>query len=178
MDVIIRPIQKEDHKTVYNFQCSYLDKESYESFILRINLNPELYLVALVKNEIVGICYGNPLERDKSVMNLQGIAVYLDSNKYFGRMGIGSKMIKSFEKVTLKKGYKVLGLGSAEDVKVEKFYLKNNFQPIELVVKDNKYNELKRVPVNSYIEGINIKKKLYSEYNPGEIIFIYQKILE
>lgn len=174
-NIIIDVIKEGDYKRVYEFQCEYLDQESYGEFHQRIQANPDLYLGAFIEGDLAGICYGDPSERDKSCINLQGIAVSLDETKGYARKGIGSRLLKSFEEAVKQKGYKKIGVGSADDKKVESFYLKNGFLPIELVAKGQEAEEYERVKVIDYESGLHKKQDLYEKYQPFELIFIFEK---
>lgn len=177
MEYIIKQIEKKHYPHVYDFQCRYLDNEPFESFLFRVTRFPDLYIIALNENSLVGICYGSPFEKDNSIMNLDGIAVFLDEDKNYGQLGIGSSMLKCFEDISVEKGFNVIGLGAADDIKVEAFYLKNNYKPIELVIKNDEFVEQARIEISSYSEGVKLKKELYRKYNPREIIFIFSKEL-
>ena len=67
------------------------------------------------------------------------------SEKVDVRKGIGSKLISQFEEAVKRKGYNQIGLGSADDLKVEHFYLKNGFQPFELVAKGENHEEMREL---------------------------------
>ncbi len=176
MTLKIRPIQEKDYEKVHVFQRTFLDEDSYEDFVQRVESNPDLYLVAYLQEDLAGVVYGNPSKNKQTVINLQGIAVDLD--KKFARKGIGSKLMEAFEKVVKEKGYQVIGVGSADDSKIESFYLKNGFKPIELVAKDEEYNELERMAMNDYEEGLSKKEELREKHNPREVIFIFEKELK
>lgn len=134
-----------------------------------------MYLGAFDKGKLLGIVYGHPLKRDKSIMNLQGIAVDLDNGS--ARKGIGSQLIKEFENVVKMRNIKRVNVGSADDLNVENFYLKNGYKPIELVAK-GRGKEFERVKVNDYESGKIKKEELRKKYNPEEVIFIFDKELK
>ena len=75
MNLQIRPIKRGEYPLAHAFQCEYLDEESLEDFISRINENPDLYLAAFDDVELVGICYGGPSRKAKNTINVDGIAV-------------------------------------------------------------------------------------------------------
>lgn len=173
--LIIRSIQKEDYEKAHAFQCEYLDYESFDECVARMEANPGLYLTAFHEEELVGICYGHPSNRGESAINLQGIAVNLDESKSYARKGIGSALMKQFEKAVKEKGYHKIGLGCADDLKVEHFYLKNGFYPFELVAKSEQGEEHARVNVSDYARGKGIQEQLRQKYKPKEVIFIFEK---
>ncbi|MBS4200975.1 GNAT family N-acetyltransferase [Bacillus sp. FJAT-49732] len=175
MNIEIQTIKKENYEIAHDFQCEYLDDESFQDFSFRVECNPDLYLIAMNEQELAGVCYGHPSNRDEQAIQLQGIAVNLEEEKGYARKGIGSKLIADFEKTAKRLGYKKLDLGSADDVKVEKFYLKNGFQPSELVAKNSNHEEYERVKIDDYETGKKVQEQLRMKYNPDEVIFIFQK---
>lgn len=166
---------EEDYKKAHQFQCEYLDKESFEDFIRRVEANPDLYLISLDNEELVGICYGHPSDKVKDAVNLQGIAVNLDEMKGYARKGIGSKLMRAFEKAVKQKGFHKIDVGSADDLKVEKFYVKNGFKPYQLVAKGPNYEEFERVNINDYDSGKKKQEELRKRHKPKEVIFIFEK---
>ena len=179
MDIQVRAIERHDYEHAYAFQCQYLDSQQFGDFTKRVGDNPDLYLVAVDGNELVGICYGNPSKMDDtSVITLQGIAVNLDETKGYARIGIGSTMMRAFENAVMTKGYRKIGVGSADDPKVEAFYLKNGFNPIELVAKNSRYEEIERVKVDDFETGSIVREGLRRKHSPREVIFIFEKVLD
>lgn len=176
-EIIIRNIQKKDYKQAHKFQVEYLDDEAYENFTKRVESNPDLYLCALDGDMVIGVCYGHSSQKIKDAIQLQGIAVNLDTTKGYSRQGIGSKMIKIFEQAVKKRRCNKIDVGSADDVKVEKFYLKNGFKPYELVVFGPEHKEIKRVNVDDYESGKVKQAELRKKCNPKEVIFIFKKMI-
>jgi GNAT superfamily N-acetyltransferase len=177
MKLSIRRIEEQDYRAVHSFQCQYLDWETFSDFASRVNGNPDLYLAGFVDGELAGICYGHPWPKDDSIANLQGIAVNLDLTKNLARRGIGSQLLGEFEQAVRNRGFRKIGVGSADDGKVEHFYLKNGFQPIELVAKDTESSELERVSVDDYESGNLVREELRRKHNAKEVIFIFEKCL-
>mgnify|MGYP000536328729 CR=1 FL=1 len=177
MNIDIRLIEEKYYSQVHRFQCEYLDQESFEDFTKRVQSNPDFYFIALDGDEPVGVCYGHPSKRSPDEVVLQGIAVNLDVTKAYARRGIGSKLIEAFQKAAAKKGFRKIGFGAADDLKVEKFYLKNGFKAVELVAKDSNYREITRVKVDDYESGKSLQQQLREQYRPREVIFIFEKIL-
>ena len=178
MELEIRPIRQDEYQRTHAFQCEYLDAESFQDFARRIEANPDLYLVAFYDDELVGICYGHPSEKDTAAISLQGIAVNLDEKKGYARVGIGSKMMRVFESTVRRRGYKKIGVGSADNQKVEHFYLKNEFKPCELVAKGSLYRELDRVKIDDYELGKAKQQELRQKYDAIEVIFIFEKSID
>lgn len=178
MEKEIRLIEESDYERAHAFQCEYLDKESFEDFIGRVKRDPDLYFVTADGREVVGVCYGSPSMKSNAVINLNGIAVNLDVTKHYARAGLGTNMLLMFETAVKNKGYSTIGVGSADDPKVEAFYLKNGFKPTELVVIGSNYEQLERITVDDYRSGILRKEELKHTYNPREVIFILEKGLE
>ncbi|MBP3967401.1 GNAT family N-acetyltransferase [Paenibacillus lignilyticus] len=178
MEKEIRLIEESDYEQAHAFQCEYLDIENFEDFMQRVNSDPDLYFVTVDGSEVVGICYGSPSKRNDAVMNLNGIAVNLDRTKQYARVGLGTNMLRIFEAAVKKRSYRTIGVGSADDPKVEAFYLKNGFNPTELVVKDSNLEEMERVRVDDYESGILRREELRRKYNSSEVIFILEKDIE
>lgn len=178
MNIKIRPIEKEDYQRVHSFQCEYLDKESFHEFVTRVEANPDLYIAAFDENQLVGICYGHRSYKAESAINLQGIAVNLDETKSYARKGIGSTLINEFEKAAKAKGFRKIDVGSADDLKVEHFYLKNGFNPYELVYKGQHGEENERVKISNYESGNVIKEEIRRKHKPKQVIFIFEKLIK
>ncbi|MBO7743621.1 GNAT family N-acetyltransferase [Paenibacillus sp. MWE-103] len=178
MEIAIRLIEESDYEQAYAFQCEYLDRETYEDFMRRVKSEPDLYFVTADGRDVVGVCYGSPSKKDEAVMNVNGIAVNLDVTKPYARVGLGTNMLLVFEKAAKQKGYKTLGVGSADDPKVEAFYLKNGYQPTELVVIGADHEQWERVRVDDYESGRLRREELRRSYNPKEVIFILAKALQ
>jgi GNAT superfamily N-acetyltransferase len=175
MNITIRIIEKKDYQRAHAFQCEYLDQETLDAFVSRVEANPVFYLAAFDGGELVGVCYGHPSARVESAVNLQGIAVSLEEGKNYARIGIGSRLLEDFQEVVIRKGYSIIGVGAADDLRVENFYLKNGFKPYELVAKGYNYEEYERVRISDYESAMVMKRELFSKYNPREVIFIFQK---
>lgn len=173
MDIKIRQVREDDYEKVHQFQCKYSDKEPFEDFVERVKANPDLYLIALDNEELVGICYGRPFDGAKDNMELQGIAV--DEEKGYAGKGIGSRMLREFEKTVKNRGFHKISVGSADDPKVEKFYLKNGFKPCQLVAKGPNHEELERLNINNYDSGKKKQEELRKKHEPKEVIFIFEK---
>lgn len=152
--------------------------ETIEDFMRRVKRDPDLYIVTVDGNEVVGVCYGSLSKKHDSVMNLNGIAVNLDETKNYARVGLGTNMLLIFETAVKKRSCYKIGVGSADDPKVEAFYLKNGFKPTELVVKGPNFEEMERIRVDDYESGHLRREDLRRRYNPREVIFIFEKYLE
>lgn len=175
MNLIIKVINRENYERAYAFQCEHLDAEDFPDFIHRVSQNPDFYLIAIIDDELVGICYGHPSPKEMLAISLQGIAVNQDKTKPYARTGVGSNMIHSFEDAAKNRGYEKISLGSADDYKVEHFYLKNGYKPIELVAKGPNHEEFERVQVDSYEDGNVLREKLRRKYKTKEVIYIFEK---
>jgi len=176
--VRIRTLRETDYEAVHAFQTEYLDQESYYEFVRRVQRHPDLYLAAYHGEELAGVAYGHPSERDADVMNLQGIAVTLDQRKAYARAGIGTRLLRAFERAAAARGFRWIGVGSADDPKVEQFYLNNGFEACELVAKDGPHRELERVAVTDYESGCTMKRRLRQTCPANEVIFIFKKRLD
>ncbi len=173
--VQIRTLRETDYEAVHAFQTEYLDQESYYEFVQRVQAYPDLYLAAYHGEDVVGVVYGHPSVRFPGEMNLAGVAVTLDQRKDFARAGIGSRLVRAFERTAAAREFKLLGVGSADDHKVEQFYLRNGFEAVELVAKDDVGSELRRIAVDGYESGLQAQKQLRDTSAAEEVIFIFKK---
>ncbi|MDQ0060432.1 GNAT family N-acetyltransferase [Paenibacillus harenae] len=173
----IRKPSAEEYPRVHAFQCEYLDRESFERFGERIAAAPEYYIAAFDGEEVIGVCYGQRTDRADDTIMLQGIAVNLDTSKRYARTGIGSSLIASFERIVHEQGYRRIDLGAADDLKVERFYLKNGYTPYELVAKDASYGEIVRIAAQDYTSGKIMQEQLRDKYQAHEVIIIFRKSL-
>lgn len=173
----IRKPGTEEYSRVHAFQCEYLDSESFERFGERLASSSDYYIAAFDGNEVIGVCYGQKTDKADDTIMLQGIAVNLDTLKRYARSGIGSKLIASFERIVHEHGYRRIDLGSADDLKVEQFYLKNGYTPYELVAKDANYGQIVRAAVDDYSSGKMIQEQLRDKHQAREVIFIFHKRL-
>jgi len=87
INLVIQTIEKENYIKAHLFQCEYLDNESFNVFLKRVESNPGLYLIAMDDEELVGVCYGSPSRKDEQAIQLQGIAVNLDVKKRIRQEG-------------------------------------------------------------------------------------------
>lgn len=159
MTLTIRKVCPEDHEKVYHFQCEYLDNETYEAFLERVDPRSGIYLVAFAGDELAGICYGQPSDRKASAFCIQGIAVSLDPVKGYARKGIGSKLLAALGSIATETGYKLLDVGAADDERVEAFYI----------------TELERVRIKDYESGKADQQRLRERHMPDEVIFIFKR---
>ncbi|GMK37819.1 hypothetical protein PCCS19_08730 [Paenibacillus sp. CCS19] len=175
LSIAIRSIQAADYAAVYAFQQEYLDSEPYEAFIQRVEHPSTLYFAAYAGRQLAGIIYGEPSRRIDLQFVLQGVAVNLDTTLGLARRGIGSQLMQRFETAARQAGARAIGVGSADDLKVERFYLKNGYQPIELVAKNADHRELERVSIHDYEAGKQLQEQLRTKHEAHEVIFIFAK---
>jgi peptidoglycan/xylan/chitin deacetylase (PgdA/CDA1 family)/ribosomal protein S18 acetylase RimI-like enzyme len=178
--VRIRPAEAADLAVVHPFQCDYLDRESAEEWKRRLASNPGMYLAAFAGDDLAGICYGHPSRRREGAADLQGIAVNLDHRKPYARRGIGSRLLRAFERVCAEKGFRRIGVGSADDPGVEAFYRTNGYRPVEIVAKDADGRELERaaIPPEDADRAKERKEALRRKHGAAEVIFIFAKTLD
>jgi GNAT superfamily N-acetyltransferase len=176
-DILIRNIRPEDYANAFAFQCEYLDNETFPDFLQRVRQKGGIYLAAFCGEELVGICYGHPGRKPRE-MTLQGIAVCLDDTKNYARKGIGSRLLRCFEAEAKSGGATKVSVGSAADPKVERFYLKNGYEPVELAAFGPGHQELARVTVNGYEQGNLQREQLRLAHRPREVIFIFEKKID
>jgi GNAT superfamily N-acetyltransferase len=194
MEYTIRPVREEELAAYHKMQVTYLDVEEYSEFLRKVGKYEGLYLCAVDQGGILGIVYPSLF---KGELTLQGICV--DLNRNLNGRGIGSKLLRAFEEKIRQTGARKTSLGSAEDLRTENFYLKNNWQPVELLFLKIKelppdYKEIAqreglsveikpdgstefRMPVASYAHGTGNRARLKNPLNAGEVIFIFEKKL-
>lgn len=171
--MVIRQVTEQEYEKVHEMQCVYLDVEDRDAFRKRVAENPDLYLAAWDGEELLGMCYGKIKPAGNAV--LSGICVDLDNH---ARMGVGSALLRELERILLRRGLCEYSVGSADDPKVERFYLKNGFQPIELVAWDKDGKKYIQEEVSSYEEGQRLRDQLSEKMGHREGIFIFRKELE
>jgi len=196
MTIRIHQVKKEELKEYYQMQIKYLDKDDFSEFLQNVDKYKGLYLCAVDNGKIVGVVYPGTYNGE---MYLRGICV--DLSKKLNDKGIGSKLIKAFEKKMAQRGLERITVGSAEEPRAENFYLKNGWQPTQLVVKKieklpSNYKEIikkenlsedkdadgktlvLRTPVTDYESGKILRERLEKELNAKECIFILEKKLK
>jgi hypothetical protein len=85
--------------------------------------------------------------------------------------------MQTFEAAARQAGAHSVGVGSADDLKVEQFYLKNGYRLVELVAKSADYQELERAAISDYETGKQKQEQLRTQYAAKEVIFIFAKEL-
>ena len=178
--VRIRPVEAGDLAAVHPFQCEYLDRESAEDWLRRVESHPGMYLAAFAGADLAGICYGHPSRHREGAADLQGIAINLDRGKPYARRGIGSRLLRAFERACAERGFRRIGVGSADDPKVESFYRTNGYRPVEIVAKDAGGRELERMAVrpDEADRAEARKEALRRKHGAAEVIFICEKVLD
>lgn len=171
MEIVVKVLPKEDLKDFWKIQKEYLDNYTFDYVKKNYAENKDLYIGCYVKGELAGIAYGSI---KKDVVILQGIGV---KHKYW-RMGLGTKIIHFFHKQANKTGKKIVSVGSAEDDKVEKFYLKNGYKPVLIQAKGKNHFLYAEEKVRGYKTGLKKRDELRKKYNPKEVIFIMDKKLK
>lgn len=173
---VVKEKDRIDLVEIFKFQCQYFDKESYEEFYQRIVNKDAVYLAGYIDQQLVGICYGE-IRRPEVEYCLQGIGIDHGNDGKYLRKGLGSTLLQQFEEKVKHKGYRIISLGSADDPKVEAFYYKNKYEPIEIVAKDKDGNEIERVKINKGADCEKEREKMRQRNNPQEAIFIFEKKL-
>lgn len=186
LTIDIRPVTTADEAAVHSFQCEYLDRESAAAWKKRVTDYPDLYLGAFAGEDVAGICYGRPSRHWEGAADLQGIAVNLDHRKPYARRGIGSRLLRAFERQCVQRGFSRIGVGAADDPRVEAFYRSNGYQPVQLVAKDAQGRDLERVDVpaeQAEAAGaaeriVERKEALRRKHHAAEVIVIFAKTLD
>jgi GNAT superfamily N-acetyltransferase len=199
MEVQIRTIKENDYTSFYKMQYTYLDRESFEDFQTKAQRFHDLYMGAFDQDKLLGIVYGH-IGGKEGYPVLQGICVDLDRG--IAGQGIGTKLLKAFENAIQEKGYANVTVGSTNDFKVERFYMKNGWYPIQLVIKvrgkdvpedyqqilaveasgayisePHKDNTTFRIETNDYEKGQKVRAVLIAKLHAHDGIFIFKKDL-
>jgi|GEM_PF-1185390 GNAT superfamily N-acetyltransferase len=139
VEITIKPLLFEE----YVIADAFLEKQlyytyngkrprSYEFLLDKLHENPELFLGLYLDDDLIGVVEGFP--RDDYLL-ISEIAVDIR----FRNKGFGTLLIKEFEKVAKKIGYKKIKLGSQDDA--VNLYLKNNYLPLLLIqILDSEYD--------------------------------------
>ncbi len=90
---------------VDNFEEMDVIKETFPEEYYRRILKKGILLVAVENNKLVGVCFGTYNTKERWA-DLLGLVV----KKEFRKKGIGSSLIKEFEKITRKKKLKTIDL--------------------------------------------------------------------
>ena len=186
----LKLIPKKDLKEVWKLHKEYVDdkmklkelKETYSKL-------SKLFVGCYNKDDLIGICVPGIFNGE---LYIRGIAV----KHQFWRKGIGSKLLKFFWKQLKSLGKKEITVPSADIEWVEKFYLKNEYKPIQFLIKVKKeklpkdYKNKGYKILNERVEGkykifyIKTKKydpklreKLKMLFNADELIYIMEKKL-
>ena len=170
-------IRKDDIRKIFDIRASYIDT-SYEDFSMKMNENKEICFVAYDEDELVGYCIGESTSKKRIWVLLDEIATNINKRKDYERKGIGSRLIREFEKAVWKQGFQAIGLGSSDKYPVEQFYLKNGYIPTEVVGRDDNGVELFREKIDNYESGAILKEELKKEYNLKEASMIFEKYRE
>jgi len=180
LSVRIRPVDQADLGIVHPFQCEYLERESAEAWLRRVEAHAGLYLAAFAGDDLAGIVYGHPSRHRDDAADLKGIAVNLDHRKPYARRGIGSRLLRAFERACRERGFRRIVTGSADDPGVEAFYRSNGYRPVGIVAKDAAGRELAReVPASGEAESADARKEaLRRETNAAETLLIFEKKLD
>ena len=173
MNLTIRKIEEMDYKPIFDFRSNYIDM-NYQEFVIKTQKNSDLCFVVYDKDELIGYCLGEFADNKNYWVLLDEIVTNVSATKDYSRKGIGTKLIKKFEKSVWENGYKAIGLGSSDNYKVEQFYLKNNYIPTEIVAK-SKGLDLERVKIADYASGKQLQKEFRMKYKLNEVIFIFEK---
>lgn len=126
-DIQIQQISDDIREAFYSLAEEYLPGSNYDKVYKRESEFKKVYLALCRNGEVVGVIFGWPrkidVPEDQSFC-IDGIAV----RESFQKHGYGSKLITAFETAAGEYGFGKLSVGSAGGY-VEKFYLKNGFQP-------------------------------------------------
>lgn len=126
--MMIRVLTKKELHRAKSLAQEYLGAD-LGRFSVMFEAYPELFIGCFISEELIGVAYGYPYftvrPKEAHKVLLQGLAIRWD----YARAGRGSKLLQFFEDQVVKLGFSVVTLGSAEGY-VERFYLKNNYEPV------------------------------------------------
>ncbi len=181
----IKMIPKSDLKKAFLLRKNYVGNISFSLIKKRYEKYPELFVGCYKENELIGIVFGY-LKRKEVV--LDAIAV---KEKYW-RKGIGSKMLKLFEKQVKKIEMNRISVGVADNV--VRFYIKNGFKPKAILLKVRKdqlpkdykkfgfeiieernYKNIKKIYLKIKKFDQTMKNKIQKRFNANEAIWIFEK---
>ncbi|RLG20624.1 hypothetical protein DRN74_05020 [Candidatus Micrarchaeota archaeon] len=185
-----RLISGKDLRNVWKLQKEYVDEKTKLKEIKELYLKyPKLFVGCYIKNKLIGICIPGIFDKE---IYVKGIAV---EHNYW-KKGIGSRLLKLFEKQLKSLGKKKVTVPSADIDWVEGFYLKNRYKPIQFLIKVKReklskdYKNKGYKILNERAEGkykifyINIGKydpklreRLKILFNADEVIYIMEKKL-
>lgn len=185
-------IPQKDIKKALSIAKEYLNEKPRE-FLSWYEKYPELFVGCYKDDELIGICFGYPFSeekpKEKDKILLKGIAI----KKQYSKKKYGSNLIAFFEEVVGNRKEKIITLGSAEEY-VEKFYIKNSYEPVEYLITVSKDKTLKETNNKKYKiskkiitdKGIKLyiktrkyepkkKEELKSMFGADEVIYIFEK---
>ncbi len=128
----IRTVKKDELNDVWELVKTYVDesieKEEIEKYYI---LFPRMFVGCYKGKELIGVC----------IPSLFGNELYLKAicvRKEYWRKGIGSSLLKVFEKRVKEYNFEEITIPSADIWWVEQFYLKNGYLPYQIRVKVKK----------------------------------------
>jgi len=185
-----KTIPDKDLDEVIKLHREYVDENVKSEEIMRAyEKYSDLFVGCYHDGKLVGICIPDVLRGE---LYLKSMAV---KHEYW-RKGIGSKLLGLFEERLRGRGIKRISVGSAPITWVERFYLKNGYKPVRILVRlklsnpSRNYNNADFEIAESRIEGnhkiIYINEKRYDPeirervrkvLNAEEALYIFEKTL-
>lgn len=181
----IRKVRKEELEKIHQLEKEWVGHDQgFDDFRKRYRKWPETFIVSTEENEIIGIATGR-MEGEK--MGLESIGVREDCQK----QGIGSKLLKEFERKSKKYAEKVTA-ASADNI--EDFYTSNGYKPVQIMLQIKKKNlpdnysnedeiteekdideETKFLYADFDRYSENLRDNLKEKFNAFEVNTIYEK---
>jgi GNAT superfamily N-acetyltransferase len=161
-------IERASQEAAEQFAREHLGESAVEELRDSVGRYPDLCFVAIEdEGGIVGLCFGVQKAEDEAV--LRGIAVRPDSR----RMGLGTALLRRFERAAQGRGATRVSLGSADVTYVEQFYLENDYHPCGFLVtvEAADVGGLERFTVQRVRQAggsLLINLKSGETYDPGE----------
>ena len=148
--------------------------------------HPNLFVASYEAQSLIGVCWGSL--RGNEVI-LHGIAVREEQ----WRMGIGSQLLRRFEREARKAGARRISLGAPLG-EVEAFYVKNGYKPCLLrvrvererlpldyrekdhaIVDERSYQNTKVLYVKTIDDHVQQAEELTRTFGAGDVICIFEK---
>lgn len=183
----IKEIPEEDLEKAAELHNTYIEENPLEYYKKYYKEHPSLFVGCYEDEELISFAWAK-YEDEKLILG--GICVKGD---YWGQ-GIGSKTLSFLEEQIKEYNGDSLSLGAGGDT--EKFYLKNGYKPVSILVRvkpeklpsdyeelgyriDNVEKESEEVKIYITVKKVEegLKKEIKDAFNASEVIYILKKNL-
>jgi GNAT superfamily N-acetyltransferase len=185
----IKLLSEKDFDKFYKVVKDYTKEDVNYSKLKRIyGKHPSLFIACYDKSELIGEAFGFIKKEDVVLESIAVIAPYW-------RKGLGSRIIKFFEKQAKNAGKRKIKVGSGPDTKTEDFYVKNGYKPVYLSIRvhekklqktlERKYEAVRGESKGEILELLiktseynpKIREELKKEFKAKEVIYLFEKSL-